>query len=73
MTASTIQKAQIVILGGESGGITGVILFKILEYFDQIQLFDRYPGGLIPMLIVDGHQSWLDPWFVTYINNKTHK
>ena len=36
-------------------GITGAILVKILEYFDQIQLYDSHLAGLIPMLIVDGH------------------
>jgi hypothetical protein len=57
----------------ESGGITGAILVKILEYFDGIQLFERTPGGPIPMLIVDGHQSRLDPKFVSYINNNSHE
>ena len=57
----------------ESGGNTGAILVKILEYFDKIELFPRYPGGPIQMLIVDGHQSRLNPRFVTYINNKTHE
>ena len=57
----------------ESGGITGAILVKILEYFDGLQLFQRTPGGPIPMLIVDGHQSRLDPKFVSYINNKSHE
>ncbi len=57
----------------ESGGITGAILVKILEYFDILKLFDRYPGGPIPMLILDGHQSRLDPKFVEYINNEDHK
>ncbi len=57
----------------ESGGITGAILVKILEYFDTLQLFERYPGGPIPLLIVDGHQSRLDPRFVSYINNKDHE
>ena len=57
----------------ESGGITGAILVKILEYFDTLQLFERYEGGPIPMLIVDGHQSRLDPRFVSYINNHDHE
>jgi hypothetical protein len=57
----------------ESGGITGAILVKILEYFDGIQLFERTPGGPIPMLIVDGHQSRLDPKFVSYINDDSHE
>ena len=41
----------------ESGGISGKILVEILEYFDKIDLFPCVPGGPIPMLIVDGHQS----------------
>jgi hypothetical protein len=57
----------------ESGGITGAILVKILEYFDTLQLFERYEGGPIPMLIVDGHQSRLDPAFVSYINDPAHE
>ncbi len=45
----------------ESGGITGKILVKVLEYFDGIDLFPCINDGPIPMLIVDGHQSRLDP------------
>jgi hypothetical protein len=56
----------------ESGGITGEILVEILTYFDYIDLFPRVPGGPIPVLIVDGHQSRLAPVFVEYINNKNH-
>ena len=57
----------------ESGGITGEILVSILEYFDGIDLFPRALGGPIPMLIVDGHQSRLDPSFINYINDKQHE
>ena len=57
----------------ESGGITGEILVKVLQYFDGIDLFPRVDNGPIPMLIVDGHQSRLDPLFVEYINNRNHK
>jgi hypothetical protein len=56
----------------ESGGITGEILVEILTYFDSIDLFPRVPGGPIPVLIVDGHQSCLAPVFVEYINDKNH-
>ncbi len=45
---------------------------KILTYFDSIDLFPRVPGGPIPMLIVDGHQSHLAPVFVEYINDKNN-
>jgi len=57
----------------ESGGITGDILVQILTYFDEIDLFPRVPGGPIPVLIVDGHQSRLDPAFIEYINDKGHQ
>jgi hypothetical protein len=57
----------------ESGGISGDILVDILKYFDQIDLFPRVDGGPIPVLIVDGHQSRLDPKFVDYINDSGHK
>ena len=45
----------------------------MLSYFDLIDLFPRHPGGPIPMLIVDGHQSCLDPGFIKYINEPHHK
>jgi len=57
----------------EGGGITGAILVEILSYFDEIELWPRVPGGPIPMLIVDGHQSRLDPKFIDYINDKDHE
>ncbi len=56
----------------ESGGITGEILVEILTYFDSIDLSLHVPGGPIPLLIVDGHQSCLAPIFVEYINDKKH-
>ena len=56
----------------KSGGITGKILVQMLEHFDKINLFPREPGGPIPMLVLDGHQSSLDPMFVAYINTETH-
>ena len=43
-----------------------------MKYFDQIDLFPRVDGGPIPVLIVDSHQSCLDPKFVEYINDSGH-
>ena len=57
----------------EGGGINGGILVEILKYFDGIDLFPCVPGGPIPMLVVDGHQSRLDPLFIKYINDPGHK
>ena len=56
----------------ESGGITGNILVDILTYFDQIDLFPHVSGGPIPFLVVDGHQSWLYPKFVEFINDPSN-
>ena len=56
----------------ESGGITDGILVEILKYFDSLGLFPRVPGGPIPMLILDLHQSRLDPSFIKYINRQDH-
>ena len=56
----------------KSTGITGDILVDIMTYFNQIDLFPCIEGGPIPVLIVDGHQSCLDPKFVDYINNSNH-
>jgi hypothetical protein len=57
----------------ESDGITGDILVAILTYFDGMELFPRSPKGPTPSLIVDGHQSHLDPKFVDCINTHGHK
>ena len=56
-----------------SGGITGEILVEILDTFDKMNLFPRLDGGPIPMMIIDGHQSRLDPQFIEYINDKGHR
>ncbi len=57
----------------ESRGITGNILIKILTYFDSIDISPRLPDGPIPMLLIDGHQSCLDPAFIDYINYPRHE
>jgi hypothetical protein len=56
----------------KSGRITGGILVEILTYFNSIDLFPRVLGGLIPLLIVNRHQSCLAPIFVEYISDKKH-
>ena len=56
----------------KSGGITGDILVAVLTEFDARDMFPRR-NGLMPALVVDGHQSRLDPAFVEYINNPAHR
>mmetsp|Transcript_19755 Transcript_19755/g.41392 ORF Transcript_19755/g.41392 Transcript_19755/m.41392 type:complete len:151 (-) Transcript_19755:965-1417(-) len=43
------------------------------KYWNKLDLFPRTPNGPIPMLVVDGHQSHLDPGFITYINDPNHE
>jgi hypothetical protein len=56
----------------ESGGISGEILVSILRTLDDLDVFPRVPGGPVPVLIIDGHDSRLDPMFLTYINGEGH-
>jgi len=55
----------------KSGGITGEILVRILKEFDTRDLFLRV-NGKMPMIVIDGHQSRVDPAFSAYINNPVH-
>ena len=57
----------------ESGGVNGKILVEILTYFDELDLFPCTPNGPIPMLLVDGHQSRLNPGFNHYIDDPHHE
>jgi hypothetical protein len=56
----------------ESGGINGEILVSVLRTLDDLDVFPRVPGGPVPVLIIDGHESRLDPMFLTYINGEGH-
>jgi hypothetical protein len=37
---------------------------------DELDVFWRVPGGTVPVLIIDGHESWLAPQFLRYINGE---
>jgi hypothetical protein len=56
----------------ESGGINGDILVDILRTLDELDVFPRVPGGPVPFLIIDGHESRLAPTFLKYINDQGH-
>ena len=45
-----------------------------ISWNNLIQLIypPRVPGGPIPMMILEGHQSRLDPRFINYINYNSH-
>jgi hypothetical protein len=55
-----------------SGGITGDILVSILEKLDALEVYSREEDQPIPMIILDGHESRLDPSFIAYINDPSH-
>ena len=56
----------------KSGGITVKILVQILSYFDQKDLLPQIPGGPVSFLLLDGHNTSLDPLFIDYINDSGH-
>ena len=41
----------------ESGGMTADILVSILRLLDELKVFPRTPGGPVPCIILDGHQT----------------
>ena len=56
----------------EGGGISGEILVDVLRILDALEVFPRVAGGPIPFLIINGHESQLDPKFLMYINDEDH-
>ena len=52
----------------KSGEITAKILVEVLTEIDMRVVFPR-EEGVIPVLLIDDHQSRLDPKFLTYINH----
>ena len=61
------------VYASDSGGITAGILVEVLKEFDQLELFPRVHGEVFPFLLIDGHQSRLDPSFLRYINDPNHQ
>ena len=58
----------------ESGGISGEILTNIFRHLDNLDIYkaDR-DDGLIPFVLLDGHQSRFDLEFLKYINGEDHR
>ena len=40
---------------------------------DQMEIYERIEGGPTPAVILDGHSSRLDPLFIQYVNDPTHR
>ena len=49
-----------------------MLLVEMLKQMDNLELFLRVPGGPVPFLLLDGHDSRLSLAFLRYINNPTH-
>ena len=59
------------VYASKSGGITAEILVEVLTELDLREVFPRVEGA-ISVLLIDVHQSRLNPKFLTYINNQGH-
>jgi hypothetical protein len=55
----------------ESGGITAEILVDVLATMDRLKLVVRVDGKY-PVLVIDGHETRLNPKFLEYINGEGH-
>ena len=56
----------------EHGGMTGKILVNIFKELDRRKIVDR-SDGVLPFVLLDGHQSRFSVEFLLYINNPNHK
>ena len=58
----------------EGGGMDGFILTSILKHLDNLGLYDKErKNGIMPFLLLDGHQSRFELDFLRYINNEQTK
>ena len=58
----------------DKGSITGAILRDILQTIDELNVFQSYRDkGVVPFLLVDGHQSRFHTDFLKYITNNEHR
>jgi hypothetical protein len=55
------------------GSITSEILREALERMDALGLYERVPGGPIPFVLIDAHDSRLQVPFLRYVNDEEHK
>ena len=55
------------------GSITSEILKLALKRLDELEIYPRVPGGPIPFLLLDAHDSQLQVPFLKYINDSDHK
>ena len=54
------------------GGISSDLLMQMLKRMDALDLFPRLHGGLLPFILLDGHDSCLHLPFLEYINHPDH-
>ena len=53
----------------EKGCITSDILVTALKKLDELDIYPRVPGGPIPFLLLDAHDSRLQIPFLEYVND----
>lgn len=71
--SSMIKTIDRPILFSVSGGITTEILIKVLYHFDKKNAIHCIPGDHVSFLLVDGHNTSLDPCFIECINDDCHQ
>jgi hypothetical protein len=52
------------------GSITSEILREAFERLDTLGLYDRVPGGPIPLVLFDAHDSRLQVPFLRYVDDE---
>jgi hypothetical protein len=55
------------------GSITSEILRKAFQQLDALGIYQRIPGGPIPLVLFDPHDSRLQVPFLWYVNDEDHK
>jgi hypothetical protein len=54
-----------------NASISSKLLTDMLRYIDSFDVFDRKDGEN-PLLLLDGHHSWMDLEFLEYVNDDKH-
>ena len=58
----------------KGGGMDGAILKQIFQRLDTLNIYNEdREKGILPFVLLDGHQSRFDIDFLTYINDVNHR
>ena len=58
----------------ENGGMDGHVLTQVFQHLDAYEIFkEERENGLVPFVLLDGHQSRFELEFLKYVNGSDHK